>query len=68
MKSLVGKKFDGDEVEKWLDWISIFALIGCGVTLVLIRIDPHIILYELFGWAILVHLLCEYLNRILDRA
>jgi hypothetical protein len=59
---------NGDETGKWLNWASIGALMGCGVTLVLIRIDPHVILYELFGWAILVHLLCEYLSRILDRA
>ena len=65
---VVGRKFNGAEAVKWLNWLSIAALMIAFCAIVYaIGTDPvpkWAIGFALFGG--MTHLMCEYIVRLID--
>ena len=65
---MVGRKFDGDEMVKWGNWISIAALAVATCSVVYaIGVEP--VPKWAIGFALsggLIHLICEYFIRLLE--
>ena len=68
MKYVVGRRFDGDEIAKWLNWLSIIAL-SVATCAVVYAIGSEIVPKWVIGFALsggVFHLIFEYFIRLIE--